>query len=390
MTHRATPGTQGLHWHTAGESHGPVLVAVLEGLPIGFAPDLAKVQAVLASRWKAPGRGPRANFEADALRVLGGLKQGVCLGSPLVFEIGNSDQRIDELPNLAAPRPGHADLAAVQRMRCRDIRAILERASARETAARCALGAVAAELLAGFGIFVCAEVSAVGGIVAQGDAENRVSETDRAAWEARIAEAKAEGDSLGGLFEVRVQGCPPGLGGFEQPVDRLDTRLLAALASIPAIKGVSIGAGFDGASMPGSRFHDGISVDPGGWAGLARQGNSAGGVEGGLSNGEDILLTAAMKPIPTLRKGAPSVALDSLEESRATYERSDVCSVFPAALAGHAVVCLELASALRARLGGVSLQEMVQRFGSLGAEDDPREWPDQIQDLGQDFPARTD
>ncbi len=390
MSHRPTPLHHGLAWHTAGESHGPALLAVLEGLPIGFAPNLTRVQEALAARWKAPGRGPRADFETDALRVIGGLKRGVCLGSPLVFEIGNSDQRLDELPNLAAPRPGHADLAGVQRSRCRDVRAILERASARETAARCALGAVGSELLALFGIQVNAEVVAVGGVGAQGDKKQRVSDSDRRAWEGRIAEAKADGDSLGGLFEVRVQGCPPGLGGFDQPVDRLDARLMASLASIPAIKGVSIGAGFPGAGMPGSLFHDGISVDSKGWSGLAREGNSAGGIEGGLTNGQEILLAAAMKPIPTLRKGAPSVDLAKLEETRATYERSDVCSVFPAALAGRAVIALEIASALRARLGGVSLQEMGERFALLGSEEDPREWPEDIQGLGQDFPQSTD
>jgi len=198
------------------------------------------------------------------------------------------------------------------------------------------------------------------------------------AWLKRIEQANENGDSLGGRIEVRVEGCPPGLGGFEQPVDRLDARLMAALASLPAIKGVSVGAGFSSADMAGSGFHDGICVDEDGWAGLARESNNAGGIEGGLSNGQTICLSAAMKPIPTMRRGAPSVNLSKHEASRATYERSDVCAVSAASVVGRAVVCLELASALRARLGGVSLPEMEERFAQLGEDQRPSQWPADI------------
>ena len=392
MSHHRSPQTIGLCWHTAGESHGPALVAILEGLPVGFAVDVEAIQVGMLRRWQAPGRGKRAKFERDKLTVLSGLKRGISMGTPLSLMVANADTKIDELPDLSAPRPGHVDLPGVLRNRCRDIRALLERASARETAARTAMGEVAAQLLAHFGIEANAFVSGVAGLNAP---EPSCSGEELAAlieqssffgagpgmdeeWLKRIEQANENGDSLGGRIEVRVQGCPPGLGGFEQPVDRLDARLMAALASLPAIKGVSVGAGFSAADMAGSGFHDGICVDADGWAGLARESNNAGGIEGGLSNGQTIFLSAAMKPIPTMRRGAPSVNLSKHEESRATYERSDVCAVSAASVVGRAVVCLELASALRARLGGVSLPEMEERFAQLGEDQRPSQWPKDI------------
>ena len=347
-------------------------------------------------RSEAYGRGKRADFEKDALSVLSGMKKGVTLGSPLTLGIGNADQKIDELPNLAAPRPGHVDLAGVQRNQCRDIRALLERASARETASRTALGEVASQLLAPFGIQVHAWVRGIGGVdadwafpsdereIAASSAKSAFFGLDSSmdeAWKSKIEEAEEAGDSLGGVFEVAVFGCPPGLGGFEQPVDRLDARLMAALASVPAIKGVSIGAGFSAASTPGSVFHDGIYVDSESWSGLGRRSNHAGGVEGGLTNGQPLSLRAAMKPIPTLRHGVESVDLEQHKESRATYERSDVCAVSAASVVGRAVVALEIASALRARLGGVTFREMMTRFRALGSEQKPAEWPAELGDL---------
>ncbi|RMH03577.1 MAG: chorismate synthase [Planctomycetota bacterium] len=396
MTQPPTPASGGLRWTTAGESHGPVLVAVLEGLPAGLALDREALQAGMALRWAALGRGPRARFETDTVRVLAGLKRGVTLGTPLALEVSNGDTRIDELPGLKAPRPGHADLPGAMRLRCRDLRAVLERASARETAARCALGGVAEQLLARFGIRVCAFVRAIGGIsapeppgtiseVLDARSKSQFLSSDPAAdaaWAERIERARADGDSLGGVFEVRVEGLPPGLGGYAQPTDRLDARLMAALASIPAIRGVEIGLGFAAAAEPGSTYHDPIQPDPAGWAGLGRGGNRAGGVEGGLSNGQPVVLRAAMKPIPTLRRGVPSVDLASGLPTPATYERSDVCSVPAAAVAGQAVVALEVASALRARLGGASLAEMRRRFEDLGRTDDPAAWPDDVAGLG--------
>jgi len=364
-----------LRWSTAGESHGPCLIALLEGLPAGLAIDWDQVEVGMRRRWQGLGRGPRAKFEKDQLAVLAGMKKGVTLGTPLALSVGNGDTRIDELPNLKAPRPGHADLAGVLRNQCRDIRAVLERASARETAARTALGEVCRQLLAGFGITVTSKVVEIGGVAAGLGADGVE------AWNHVIRAAQDRGDSLGGVFEVRAEGCPPGLGGLEQPVDRLDARLMAALATIPAIKGVEIGLGFGGAAVPGSAYHDAIEVDPDGWAGLSRPSNRSGGIEGGLSNGEAIYLRAVMKPIPTMRQGAPSVNLAEMSESRATYERSDVCSVIPASVVGEMVVCLELASALRARLGGVTLAEMRLRAESLGKSGTAADWPADLSEM---------
>jgi chorismate synthase len=375
MSHTPTPLRHGLRWSTAGESHGPCLIALLEGLPGGMAIDWDSVVQGMKRRWQGLGRGPRAKFEKDQLSVLAGMKKGVTLGTPLALSVGNGDTRIDELPNLKAPRPGHADLAGVMRNQCRDIRAVLERASARETAARTAMGEVCRQMLGGFGITVTSEVLEIGGVAAGKDRDGED------AWNEVIRQAQERGDSLGGVFAVRAVGCPPGLGGLEQPVDRLDARLMAALASIPAIKGVEIGLGFSGAGVPGSEYHDAIQADANGWAGLSRPTNRSGGIEGGLSNGEAIDLRAVMKPIPTMRQGAPSVTLATMEESRATYERSDVCSVIPASVVGEMVVCLELASALRARLGGVTIAEMRNRAAQLGQHDSAKDWPQDLSEL---------
>jgi chorismate synthase len=333
--------------------------------------DLDAVRAGLVRRWEGYGRGLRAQFEQDQLEVLGGLKRGITLGSPLALRIGNADTRIDELPNLKAPRPGHADLPGMLRLRTRDARAILERASARETTARTALGEVARQLLDQFGIQVRSRVLVVGGVDA----------ADEAAWKAAIDRAREAGDSLGGVFEVEATGCPPGLGGNAQAVDRLDARLMAALASIPAVKGVEIGLGFAVSRLPGTQVHDPVLADKAGWAGLKRGSNRSGGIEGGFSTGEAIVLRAALKPIPTLRHGMESVEMATLRPLRATYERSDVCVIQPAAVIGEALLCLELASALVARTGGVSLAEMKIRAADLGRSEDPRAWPDDLSGL---------
>ncbi|MGB0954011.1 MAG: chorismate synthase [Planctomycetota bacterium] len=371
MSARPSPGQAGLFWSTAGESHGPCLIAQLDGLPAGLTLDLDAMRAGLKRRWEGYGRGLRAGFEKDELAILSGLKQGVTLGSPLVVQLGNADTRIDELPNLKAPRPGHADLPGVLRMKARDVRAQLERASARETAARTALGEVCRQLLAAFNIQVSSQVLSIGGIAFE--------QTE--AWQQAVDQAREEGNSLGGCFRVTATGCPPGLGGFAQAVDRLDARLMAALASIQAVKAVSIGMGQEAGETPGAAYHDPIELNPVGWAGLGRGSNHAGGVEGGLSNGQDIILQAVLKPIPTLRKGVASVDLATMEAARATYERSDVSVVEPAAVVGEAMLCLELASALCARLGNVSMREMRQRIQELGKNERPADWPSDISGL---------
>ena len=363
-----SPDAHGLQWRTAGESHGVALVALLEGLPAGWRPDLDALRAGLRRRWEVPGRGLRAGFEKDRLTVLAGLKKGVTLGSPLVLQIENSDQRIDELPQLQAPRPGHADLPFALRTRTRDFRAALERASARETAARTALGELARQLLGTCGVTVRSAVLEIGG----------VDGGDPQAVAAALAAAQERGDSLGGRFQVVAEGMPPGVGGFAQAADRLDARLMGALASIPAVKAVAIGAGGEAAATPGSVFHDPIVPDPAGWAGLGRGANRSGGVEGGLTTGQEVVLEAVVKPIPTLRRGSPSVDLATGEPRAATYERSDLCVAFPAAIVGEAVVALELASALRARLGGVTLAEMLDRLAALGRHERPADWPAEL------------
>ncbi|PCJ55137.1 MAG: chorismate synthase [Planctomycetota bacterium] len=371
MSARPTPGLQGLTWSTAGESHGPCLIAQLEGLPAGLQVDLDAIRAGLKRRWEGYGRGLRAGFEKDELAVLSGLKRGVTMGSPLVIQLGNSDTRIDELPDLKAPRPGHADLAGVFRLKTRDIRAQLERASARETAARTALGEVCRQLLDHFEIQVTSQVIQIGGVP--------FAETEK--WQAVVDQAREDGDSLGGSFQVTASGCPPGLGGFYQAVDRLDSRLMAAMASIPAVKAVSIGWGEQAGSTPGSSYHDPIVLEDGGWAGIGRSSNHAGGIEGGLTNGQDVVVQASIKPIPTLRKGLGSVNLDKMEDSRATYERSDVAVVEPASVVGEGLMCLEIAGALCARLGGVSMREMRERILKLGKNECPQDWPSDVAGL---------
>ena len=371
MSARPTPGLQGLTWSTAGESHGSCLIAQLEGLPAGLHLDLDAIRAGLKRRWEGYGRGLRAGFEKDELAVLAGLKRGVTMGTPLVVQLGNADTRIDELPDLKAPRPGHADLAGVLRLKTRDIRAQLERASARETAARTALGEVCRQLLAPFGIVVSSQVLQIGGVP--------FAETER--WQAVVDQARNDGDSLGGSFQVTAHGCPPGLGGFFQAVDRLDARLMAAMASIPAVKAVSVGWGEQAGATPGSAYHDPIVLQEGSWAGIGRTSNHAGGIEGGLTNGQDVVVQASIKPIPTLRKGLESVNLAEMEQARATYERSDVAVVEPASVVGEALMCLEIAGSLCARLGGVSIREMRQRIQELGKNESPQDWPSDVAGL---------
>ena len=363
---KQSPRIHGLSWQTAGESHGPALLATLEGLPYGLKVDLGAIRDGLKRRWAGPGRGLRAGFEKDELSVLAGLKSGVTLGTPLVLSLNNSDTQIDVLPQLSSPRPGHADLPGVLRHKNRDVRAILERASARETAARTALGEVARQLLQIFGVEVSSRVESVAD----------VPFSDSAACLERIAHAKEAGDSLGGIFSLTATGCPPGLGGYAQPADRLDARLLGAVATIPSVKGVEIGLGFAGAGVSGANYHDAIITAPDGWAGLSRETNRSGGIEGGLTNAQPISLRAVCKPIPTLRHGVASVDLSTGLASRATYERSDVCVIEAAAVVGEAVLCLELASALIARLGGLTLQECLERFSFLGSTDAIADWPE--------------
>lgn len=370
-----------LRFLTAGESHGPCLTAIIEGLPAGLPVDLAAVNRDLARRQQGYGRGGRMRIERDEAEVLSGLRFGRTLGSPLTLSVRNRDwanwqERMSPTGPAAgeavtAPRPGHADLAGAQKYGHDDIRNILERASARETAARVAVGAVARQLLAALGISVAAHVVAVGGVSAARraytvdelttlTAASRLACADPAAEEKMVAavdKAKTRGDTLGGIFEVVAGGMLPGLGSHVQWDRRLDALLAAALMSIPAIKGVEIGEGFANAALPGSEAHDEIYYAPG--RGYYRQTNRAGGVEGGISTGEDLVVRAVMKPIPTLMAPLASVDIATKEPARANTERSDVCAVPAAAVVGEAVTAIVLADAVLAKFGGDHLDDLL-------------------------------
>ncbi|HTF91189.1 MAG TPA: chorismate synthase [Planctomycetota bacterium] len=365
-----------LTWRTAGESHGRGLVAILEGFPAGFELDLARIDRDLARRQGGYGRGGRMKIERDHAELISGLRAGRTLGSPIAILIENKDQTIERLPVPTNPRPGHADLAGCQKLGARDPRAVLERASARETAARVALAAIARQLIEAFGVEVFAHVVELGGRATSADAwsearDRRVELREASeffsldpaiepAWRKLVDEAREAGDSLGGVFEVRARGVIPGLGSYNSGAERLTARLGAALFSIPAIKGVEFGLGFESARRPGSQVHDAIvPASPGATFGrFARSSNRAGGLEGGMTTGEDLVVRAAMKPIPTLRMGMDTVDFETGAPTRATYQRSDVTSVPAASVVGEAMVALELADAFLAKFAGDTLGEL--------------------------------
>jgi chorismate synthase len=342
--------------------------------------DVERVDRELARRQAGHGRGGRMRIERDTVEVLSGTRAGLTIGSPIALRVANRDSTIEALPVPGDPRPGHADLAGCQQLGVRDPRAVLERASARETAARVALGGVARQLLEAFDVELFAHVVELAGDAADpagweragGDAAVSEREALREAspflsldpaaderWRARVDEAKEKGDTLGGVYEVRVLGLPPGLGTYARTDERLTGRLGGALLSIPAMKGVEFGLGFESARRPGSEVMDPIELD-----GEARYGrfgrgsNNAGGLEGGMTTGAPLVARVAMKPIPTLRRGLPTVEFASGESVQATYQRSDVTSVPAASVVGEAVCALELARAFLARFGGASLDQV--------------------------------
>ncbi|MHC5054870.1 MAG: chorismate synthase [Planctomycetota bacterium] len=384
---------------TAGESHGPGITCILAGLPAGLAVDLGAIDAELARRQSGYGRGGRMAIEKDSVEVLAGVRLGRTTGAPLALFVKNRDSRLDDLektPELYAPRPGHADLAGSQATGA-PIRDVLERSSARETAARVAAGAVAKRLLAGFGIAVAGHVVRIGpastdAVPESADECATAEESDVRCLDAAAAEAmrgavdsaREDGDSLGGVFEVIASGVPAGLGSCTQPEGRLDALLAGAVMSIPAIKGVEVGrarpgaAGFAVAELPGSEVHDEIVCDASATraGGYARKTNRAGGIEGGVSNGMPVVVRAAMKPIPTLTKPLASVDMRTGEPVRAAKERSDVCAVPAASVVGEAVVAFTLAGALLERLGTGGLEELKGRFDAmLGRLPGPAEGP---------------
>lgn len=374
---------------TAGESHGPQLSAIIEGLPAGIHLTVESVNQDLARRQQGYGRGGRMKIEKDTAELLSGVRWGETLGSPVTLVVKNRDwenwlEKMSPLPEyrddssaVTRPRPGHADLSGVLKYHHDDVRNVLERSSARETAVRVAVGGVARALLAEFGILVGGFVTEVGGVSAPTPNEplellwqrSNASDMfccDKTAEEEMkraIDSAKAVGDTLGGVVEVQVLGVPPGLGSYVHWDRKLDARLAMALMSIQAIKGVEVGIGFEAARRPGSQVHDELFYNDG----YCRDTNNAGGIEGGMSNGEPIVLRAAMKPIPTLYKPLRSVDMRTHEAFEATVERSDTCAVPAALVVAEAVVAIEVANALLEKFGGDSIVEIRRNIeGYLG------------------------
>jgi chorismate synthase len=370
-----------LSYSTAGESHGRCLITQLYGLPSGFEIPVPLVNEMLRRRQGGYGRGGRQKIETDVVEILTGVIRGHTIGSPLVLSVANRDQRIDDAPPVPRPRPGHADLAGAYKFRTQDCRPVLERASARETAARTAAGAVARGFLRAFGIEAAGFVVHLGGIdanVDEGlDLDQIVARRDasevycpdsavEAAMKAAIDDAKYAGDTVGGIFEVRVTGLPIGLGSCFRVEDRLDARLAAAVMGIQAVKGVEIGLGFAQASRRGSAVHDEIfweaSEETTVTRGIRRSHNHAGGLEGGMTNGQPLVIRGAKKPISTLRKRLRSIDLGTKEPQEASYERSDICAVPAASVIAEAVVCFEIARAFLEKFGGDTMDETRARW----------------------------
>ena len=384
-----------LRYLTAGESHGPQLTAIVEGVPAGLELAEETINADLARRQCGYGRGGRMQIEKDTVEIVSGVRWGKTIGSPVTLCVKNRDwvnwkekmspygQYRDDKIRVTRSRPGHADLPGGMKYGHHDVRNILERSSARETAVRVAVGSTAKALLGHFGITVCGFVVELGGITTQRPNLPFASLRDLAAkselftWDAEaeaemkslIDRTKDEGDTVGGVVEVVASGVPAGLGSHVQWDRKLDARLAMAVMSIQAIKGVEIGIGFGAARNPGSRVHDEIYYESsriiqGEASGFYRKTNNAGGIEGGISNGEEIIVRAAMKPIPTLYKPLRSVDILTKEPFEAAVERSDVCAVPAAAVVAEAVVAIEIASAFLEKFGGDSVAETGRNYES--------------------------
>jgi chorismate synthase len=377
---------------TAGESHGPQLTAIIEGLPSGLKISDETINADLARRQGGYGRGGRMLIENDTVEIMSGVRWGATLGSPITLCVRNLDwdnwlekmspceEFKDDTIRVTRPRPGHADLPGAMKYNQRDIRNILERSSARETAVRVAVGAIAKSFLKEFGISVCGYVTEIGGIAAVcpqyvtlDEKYESIRNSDLYTYdsdaEARmkmyIDKVRESGDTIGGIIEVSVNGVSVGLGSHVQWERKLDARLVMAVMSIQAIELRS--ESFDSARRPGSEVHDEIFFDKsriehGAVTGFYRRTNNAGGIEGGISNGEEIIIRAAMKPIPTLYKPLKSVDIDSKEQFEATVERSDVCAVPAASVVAEAVVAIEIANAFLEKFGGDSMAEIKRNY----------------------------
>ncbi|MCC3274875.1 MULTISPECIES: chorismate synthase [unclassified Arthrobacter] len=401
-----------LRWLTAGESHGPALVGIVEGVPAGVEVDSAGIQSALARRRLGYGRGARMKFEQDAVRILGGVRHGRTQGGPVAIEIGNTEwpkwEQVmsadpvdpsvlaDSARNapLTRPRPGHADFTGMQKYGFDEARPVLERASARETATRVALGAVAAAFLSQLGIRLVSHTVGIAGVMAPQDAALPLpSDVDAldadpmrcfdagvsAAMVAEVDAAHKEGETLGGVVEVLAYGLPPGLGSYVHWDRRLDARIAGALMGIQAIKGVEVGDGFLTATRRGSAAHDEILQDASGR--VVRSGNRAGGIEGGMSIGELLRVRAAMKPIATVPRALRTVDVRTSEPARAHHQRSDVCAVPAAGVVAEAMVALVLAEAVIEKFGGDSVPETARNLRAYLAA-----IPESLESAGTDVP----
>jgi chorismate synthase len=387
-----------LRYFTAGESHGPCLTMIVDGVPAGFSIDVAKINHDLWRRQQGYGRGGRMLIEKDEVQIRSGIRWGETLGSPVALGIENRDWKNwtkkmsaapgdrDETIAVTKPRPGHADLTGILKYDRSDIRDILERASARDTVSRTAVGSFSKQLLSPFGIRIMGYIRSIGNVVSATDGltfeeiyarseESPVRTADTVAEEKMVTlieECKKEGNTLGGIFEVVALGLPPGLGTHTQWDRKLDGRLAQALMSIQAIKGVEIGLGFEMARRRGSQVHDEIFFDPAKMVtegtprivptGFYRGSNNSGGTEGGMTNGAPLVVRVAMKPISTLMSPLQSVDLRSKQAADASVERSDVCAAPAAAVVGESVVAFELASAFLEKFGGDSLREIQRNY----------------------------
>lgn len=333
---------------SAGESHGKAVVAILEGFPSGVKVEINKLNGELKRRQKGQGRGRRMQIENDRLEIISGLKNGITIGSPLTLLVKNSDSSIERLHKVVSARPGHADLAGFLKYGFTDIREVLERASARSTVATVAAGALCKTMLSVFGIKIKSRVLSVGG-------ENSCSGIS-----SKIKEAAENRDTVGGTFEVISSGVPVGLGSYVQPDRRLDSRLAGAVMSIPGVKSFEVGLGLGYSVSFGSEVHDPIYYKKG--AGYFRKTNNAGGIEGGISNGEDIILRACMKPIATLMRPLESVDIRTKKASRAATERSDICVVESAGVVAESACAFVLADAFLEKFGSDALPDIKKSF----------------------------
>ena len=366
-----------LDYRTAGESHGQSLIVMIEGLPADLHLDIDLINGELRRRQGGYGRGGRMKIETDTVNILSGIRSGATIGSPMAVQVANKDWRIDEAPVVNHPRPGHADLAGSLKWLTTDCRSTLERASARETTSRVAAGAIAKCLLLEFGVDVVGFVRSIGPVEADIDPSldpeglrtardaNEAYCPDESAAEKMIEairQTKIDKDTVGGIVEVQVHGMPPGVGSCFRWQDKLDARIAGAIVSIQAFKGAEIGDGFKVAHKPGSQVHDAIYYDasqrntPN--LGFVRKTNRLGGFEGGMTNGQPLIVRGVMKPIATLLMGMDSVDLKSKSAQRSDYERSDVCAVPAASVVAENVVAFEVARAMCEKFGADTMNEM--------------------------------